>query len=151
MSYATYDELIVRYPAVKNWGLNETEVSSDLLYNAGVYVDGRFAPKFTVPFSPTPPTIHDITLDVAYFKALWRFDPEKAKDFQDYVDGRIDGIMAGSSSIFTGSGSIAKGGAGDTVWSNTMGYQPTFSMLDASDPLSQVSSERLYDEQNARD
>ena len=149
MAYITYSELITRYAALST--SSETNVNSDLIYYAEVELNGRLASCFTVPFAVAHPTVKDLTMDLAYYKNLRTKDPDKAEKLRKYIDGRIDNIKDGKEYIYTASGTLEPVDSGIAdIWSTTENYHPVHSMLDAEDPLTMVSSERLYDEADER-
>jgi len=149
MSYADYNDVIIRYPIIASWGKTESEVSSDLIYFAEMELNGRLGSHFTVPFTTVYPIVKDLTIDLAYYRALRTKDPKKANEIRGAVMGRIDDIKAGKEFIYTGSGTLEASG-GIEIWSTTEDYHPVHSMLDAEDPLTDISSERLYDEADER-
>lgn len=151
MTYATYNEVITRYPLIETLGKTASEVSSDLIYYSEIEINGRLGVVFSVPFDAAHPTIKDLTIDLAYYRAIRIKDPDKAEKLWKSVIGRIDDIKAGKEDIYTGSGTLEMDiMPGAEVWSTTQDYHPVHSMLDAEDPLTMVSSERLYDEANER-
>lgn len=150
-SYATYSEMLQRYPAVEGRKGGATSVNSDLLHRATNYVNGRLSPLYSVPFSDTPLTVKDITMDVAYYYFLLDVDGKKAKAFRETeIDQRLKGIVEGREAIMTGSGTLGQS-TDNVVWSSTEDYPPTFSMLDAEDSHSAVSSDRLDAEEAERE
>jgi hypothetical protein len=151
MPYATYNEVITRYPIIKSWGKTEQEITSHLIYYAEVELNGLLSSHFTVPFSDGYPTVKDITIDLAYYKALVTRDPEKAGKIQDAIMGRIENIQKGEEYIWTGSDTIQPLSAEQEVWSTTEDYHPVFGMHDAESVYSIVSSARLEAEEAERD
>ena len=149
MAYITYQELINRYSSIATWNMSQSIVNSDLIYYAEIELNSRLGTHFTVPFATAYPTIKDLTLDLAFYKALRTKDPKKANEIRKAVLGRIEDIKAGKEFIYTGSGTLEASG-GVEIWSTTEDYHPVHSMLDAEDPLTDISSERLYDEADER-
>lgn len=153
--YATYADFIIRYPLMKSWGPlgSPSEVNSGLLYYAAQEVDAALAPAYSVPFSSVPPIVRDLTMDLAYIKAIWTKDEGKlAEKMQKRWDTRIENLLSGKASMVSGSGTIISQNTSiGEIWSSTEGYEPTHSMLDAEDAHTMVSSARLQDEENARD
>lgn len=145
MSYSTYEEVIARYPILQTWGKQETDVNSDLIYYAEVELNGLLGTHYTVPFATTHPTVADLTIDLAYYRAAITKDPDKAEALRKRVMDRIDRIKAGKEVIATGSGGLAMDTSQVPVWSNVDDYHPAFSMLDAESEYSRVSSAMLYD------
>ena len=144
MAYITYQELINRYSVIATWNGSESIVNSDLIYYACVELDGRLASHFSVPFDGNPPTIKDISMDLAYCKALMNNSPTKGEACHDVIIKRIEGIKAGEELIYTGSGTvISPTGADGEVWSTNMDYHPVHSMLDQESEYTQIDSSYL--------
>jgi hypothetical protein len=151
MTYATYDEVIERYPALARIASTPTRMNSGFIHYAEQELNGRLSSKFTVPFSEAYPTIKDLAIDLTYYRFLLVNEPDKAKAFHDHIISRIDNIKAGKEYIMTASGTIYAQGGGTDIWSTTMDYHPTHSMHDAESAYSLVSSDRLYDEEAVRE
>jgi hypothetical protein len=152
MAYITYQELLARYPQFKSWHEgNESLVNSFAIYYAESELNGRLAPAFSVPFSPAPSMIKDLTFDLTYARMMRSLDPDKYTEFYDSVVERIQGVVDGAAVIVTDSGTqlLAALPAGE-IWSSTMNYHPVHSMLDAESEYTRVSSEQLYDLENER-
>ena len=150
--YVTYDDVVIRYPVVKTWGSNETEVNSGLIPFAEADLNSRLAPAFTVPFSDTPLIIKDLTLDLLYLKMLATRASGKEqmatfKELKTCFNDRIDRLVNGEDALTTDSGTIIDpSGSANDVWYSNEDYHPTHSMLDAEDQATMISSDRLYDE-----
>ncbi len=146
MSYITYEEVIARYPVIESWGRQAMDVSSDLIYYAEVEINGLLGTHFTVPFGGSHPTIKDLTIDLAYYRAALTKDGDKAERIRKRVMDRIAAIIAGKEAIYTDSGTIlGMDTAAVPIWSNVDDYHPAFSMLDAESEYSHVSSAMLED------
>lgn len=149
--YITFEDLVARYPIIETKYKKSSEVNSHIIYWAEHELNSRLATHFTVPFSAAHPTVKDLAIDLSYYRTLLTLDPDKAEKFKKAVIGRVDGIKAGDEYIYTDSGTvIATEGANDEIWSSTMDYSPTHSMLDAESEYTHISSDRLYDEENER-
>lgn len=151
--YAGYEDVIARYPMMKEIAPSPAAVNSDFIYYAEIEINSRFASHFTVPFGGTHPTIKDLTIDLAYYRMQRIKDPEKAEKIHKAIIGRIDDIKAGKEYIYTGSGTtIAPTLSGRTgeIWSTDMDYHPVHSMLGAEHEKTRVSSEQLYDLEQER-
>ena len=141
MSYASFEQVILRYPIIKTWSVDSSDVKSDLLDFADIEIDSALTPEYSTPFSDTPPIVRDLSIDMAYLKLLIRQDIEKGLAFQEYLYGRIEKLKSGKSGIITDSGTIIdKNNAGMGVWSTTGDYNPTESMLDADNPYTAIDS-----------
>jgi len=150
--YITYDELILRYPIIETWNNSQTNVENDLIYYAERELNSRLASHFSVPFSGSHPTVKDLSLDLAYYKALYTKDPGKAKDIKDAVIGRIEDIKEGKEYIVTDSYTTIPPNANTTmpIWSTTMDYHPVHSMLGAEDALTGIDSDYIDDLEGER-
>ncbi len=157
MPYAVFEDLVLRYPHLDQWGEDhEPDVNSGLIYYAEMEINGLFASHYTVPFpaSDTHPTIKDLTIDLAYYRTIRLADPEKAEDIKDSVMGRIQDIKDGKEFIYTGSGTAIKADESvsqNRVWSSTGSWHPTMGMSDYDSQASLVSSGMLDYEENQRD
>ena len=155
MPYATYDEVIRRYPLLESATgggdyTAESVVNSDLIYFAEMELNSRLASHFPVPFDDVPPTVRDLCIDLAYYRSIRYTDPDKAQKLRSAIDGRIDGIKDGKEYIYTSSGTLlAPEAAEDEVWSTVEDYHPVHSMLDAEDNA--VDVDRLGDEVDERE
>ncbi len=149
--YITYADLVLRYDVLKTWADSDAEVNSGLIFFAEMEFNGLMASHFSVPFSAAHPTVMDICMDLAYYKSLVTKDPKKALEVKEAITGRIDQIKEGKEYIYTGSGTtIVPSGRGDSVWSPYQDYHPVFSMLDAENVYSEVSSELLEELEDER-
>lgn len=144
MAYATYDDLILRYPAASKWAATPSEVNSGMIGYAENQINGILAGHFTVPFDGAHPTIADLTIDLAYARGMLTRDPKGAKAVMDLVMGRIQDIKDGKEYIYTASGTtIYATGGGASIWSTTGSYHPVHSMLDAEAAHTMISSNYL--------
>jgi hypothetical protein len=154
MSYVSYAEVVGRYPILEKWAETEMAVTSDLIYYAEMRLNSLMAPAFSVPFSGSHPTVKDLTIDLAYHRAMLTHDAEGAEAFEKAVLGRIDRIKDGKEYIYTESYTVIKPEAqGDeaAIWSNTKDYHPVHTMLGAEHEDTIISSERLEDLEDVRD
>jgi len=151
--YITYDEVVLRYPMLTTWSDSCNMVSNDTIVYAEHELNSLLSTHFSVPFSGSHPTIKDLAIDLTYYRTMIIKDPEKAEKIRDAVLGRIDRIKAGKEYIMTESYTVIKPDAtiaGGEVWSTTMDFHPTFSMLDAESAYSGVDSSRIEAEEDAR-
>lgn len=148
--YITYAELIERYDTLASWAGSEAAVNSGLIYYAEIELNSRMASHFSVPFSAAHPTVKDLAMDLAYWKAMRTRDPKKATEIEDAVLGRIQAIKDGKEYIYTGSGTIMlPEGAGQEVWSTTMDHHPVHSMLEPEEET--IDPDRLDAEEDERE
>lgn len=152
MAYATYENAIARYPEFVRFGNGQSDVNSGLIHYAEVELDSRLAPYYTVPFAaPIPGVVTDLTLTLSWIKLLESRNPEQAAILREMFDKRIERIQEGHEVINTGSGtSLAIDDPALEIWSNTAGYNPVHSMLDAESPYTMVDSSLIYDEEILR-
>ena len=151
--YATFSDCAVRYPVISKWSPSIiSDVNSNLIYYAEKELDGRLASHFTVPFSDTPPTISDLTIDHVYLKMLRSRDLEKASEFEKVFEARIKRIKEGEEYIFTGSGTTnAPVAPGGEIWSNTKDYYPVHSVLGNDSQYAGFDPDLIDDEEGFRD
>jgi len=148
MGYSTYSDCVGRYRILEDWPGKTTGVNSSLIYFGDVQLNSMLAPKYTVPFSDTPPTVRDLSIDFAYLKSLqYGNDTEKWKEVNEQLQERIERILDGDEKIYTDSGTIIDPvtASGVNIWSSTEGYESTHSMLGAESPYEGISSEHLQD------
>ena len=152
--YITYDEVVLRYPMLTTWSDSCNILTNDTIVYAEHELNSLMSTHFSVPFSGSHPTIKDLAIDLAYYRTMVAKDPDNAEKIKDAVLGRIDRIKEGKEYIITDSYTTITPDstiAGGEVWSTTMGYHPTFSMLDTENKYSCVDSDRLNAEEDARD
>lgn len=148
MSLVSYAELTKRYRYFETF--SQDNVTDDLLYYAEIEVNGRLASHFTVPFSDAHPTVKDLIMDMAAYRAYRIKDPKKAAELKDSVIGRIEDIKKGVEFIYTGSGTTIEPNVAEAVvWDANEDYHPVHSMLDGE--YSFVNSDRLEAEEDERD
>jgi hypothetical protein len=148
MSYASYAQAIARYSLLATW--SQTNVENDLLHYAAIELNGMMASHFAVPFGGNHPTVVDLNIDLAYYRAIRAKDPKKAAEMRQDIIGRIDAIKDGKEYIYTDSGTtIAPSGGGAGIWSSVQDYHPVHSMLDAEDQ--EIDQDRLDDETDELD
>jgi hypothetical protein len=132
--YITYEDLVARYSILRTWGRSPTEVNSDLIFYAESELNGLLAPAFTVPFDAAHPTIKDLTIDLAYVKAMFTKDPKVALQYRKELYLRIEEIKAGKEILYTGSGTtILPNVPANEPWSSSENYLPTHTMLGSED------------------
>jgi hypothetical protein len=115
---------------------------------AEAHVHGRLSSRYSVPFSANNITAIDLIVDAVYVQTQLTRQPEKAKALKEFLDERLEALLSGNAGMATLSGTVAAVMVGDTIWSSTQNYPPTFGMGDIE--KSEVSSEQLYDEDALR-
>lgn len=146
--YATWSDCLIRYgdlSRVTSGDVNAAE--SSYIVHAENRVEARLASKYTVPFSSNNLTAKDLTIDMAYLMVMAVKDPEKTATLKELLDERFDNLLSGKEVMLTDAG-VLSGFVGDTIWSTTQGYHPTFGVGDDLDFV--VSSDRMWDEEDAR-
>lgn len=154
MAYATYEDLIERYPAMKDIGVNKDSgsVNSGFIYPAEVQINGMLGICFDVPLG-NHPTVKDLVIDLTYNRVMLSRNPKVGKELmKDFMD-RINRLKSGEEAIYTGSGTalLSSGKRQDTVWSNEEDYYPVHTMLGAEHPDTRVSSEYRDELEEERD
>lgn len=93
-------------------GPDATVAAASFIPQAEAEVDGRLAPKYTVPFSPAPYLVQDLCIDLAYYKATIR--QEGSKIIGESLEKRFKAIIDGTLLLTTSAGTVAEDGA--TAW-----------------------------------
>lgn len=142
--YIAWTDITGRYPdAARKAG--DTPMGSYWLLNAEYEVDGVLAPVYTVPFTPCPPIVQDLCIDLTYFKMM--INQPAAEPVKKYYDERIKMILEGKM-LLTTSGGVLSGSAGGVAWSSEEGHHTSFG---PDDPLNwQVSSQWMQDVDDER-
>ena len=153
-SYTTVENVLDLYPRV---GSLSTVTSSNIAFyidQAENEVNGHLVNGYTLPFSSTPPLIRTISTEYSLVKILQRFFTQEVGSDNAYVAQRLDAVKeyltqinSGDIGLYNSSLELIPYNAGDTIFSNTMNFNPTFTMLDES--LQQIDGDRLDDELDA--
>lgn len=93
-------------------GPDASVAAASFIPQAEAEVDGRLAPKYTVPFSPAPYLVQDLCIDLAYYKAA--MGTERAKLVGESLEKRFKAIIDGTLLLTTSAGTIVAEGA--TAW-----------------------------------
>lgn len=86
-------------------GPDATQAQASFVPQAEAEIDGRLAVRYTVPFTPTPYLVQDLCIDLAYVKATIRQPGSKV--IKEYIDQRIDAIIAGTLLLTNSDGVLA--------------------------------------------
>lgn len=157
-SYATVDEIRRRYPGIiETSNLTPLEIDAHISDAEGE-VNGRLARRYTIPFAPGMEPIRTLTRDLASYSLLRSLiiqeDPSRSdwvESIRDRADKLLDALVEGKAAVVTTSGAVVgqlstvPGG----VWSSTMGYAPTMSILDSIQQ--EVDPDRVQDEEDKLD
>jgi hypothetical protein len=153
MGYITNSELAIRYPLVNRWvGVGSASiVNSHLIYYAEAEINALLSPYFSVPFSSNVPAIvQDLTLELCKVRIVSDQDADLAEKLRQSVIDRVKLLGEGGSLPGIDGSTIVPSAPGAEIWSNTMNYHSTHSMLDAESEYTRISSEQLYDLENER-
>lgn len=93
-------------------GPDASIAATSFIPQAEAEVDGRLAPKYTVPFSPAPYLVQDLCIDLAYYKAA--LGNERSKLVGESLERRFKAIIDGTLLLTTSAGTVAEDGA--TAW-----------------------------------
>jgi len=155
MPYSDVDRFVTSFPK-----LERTNATSATLLNwlqrSSNLIDGYIRDVVaTVPVTPAPPMLTDICEDLGFVMFLRRNVHEAGKEvgmkemYDDCID-RLEQIRNGLLALVNSAGeSITITTRSDSPWSNVTGYEPTFSILDATDSF--IDPDRIEDEEAIRD
>lgn len=141
--YIDWADVTGRYQAFPK-AFDASAAESWLIPHAESEVDGRLAVKYTVPFSPAPYLVKDLSIDLAYYKVI--FGSERAADLKTYIDDRFKAILDGSLVLTTSAGTVGQTGA--YAWASNS-YHTSFGP--DSEVNWKVDCEWVTDVQDARD
>jgi phage gp36-like protein len=139
--YITWADVSNKYGDFAKGG-GALESGSYWIPQAEAEVDGRLAVKYSVPFSPAPDIVKDLSIDLAYCKATLRQEGTKVKE---YVDQRFKDIIAGTLVLTTSAGVVQT--SGGTAWASNS-YHSSFGL--DNEVNWRVDSNAVYDLQSAR-
>lgn len=155
MPYSTPSRLVGSYPKLERTNAN-SQTLLNWLERSSHLIDGYIKDVVaTVPVSPSPPMLIDLSEDLAYVMFLRRSVHEYGKEvgLQKMYDDAIsilEQIRSGAIALVNSAGEvITLTGRTESPWSNVTGYHPTFSILDVED--SWIDPERTEDEEGIRD
>ncbi len=153
-SYTTVANVQDLYPRVGS--LSSVNSASIAFYidQAENEINGYLANNYTLPFSASPPMITTLSTEYSLVKILERFFTQEVgsqnawvAERKKYIIDTLNKLNEGTLGLVTSSGELLVYNSGDTIFSNTMQYDPTFTMLDET--LQQIDSDRLNDEYDA--
>lgn len=144
-TYATADELLKQYPRLSTTGLTTGEFETNIV-RAESIVDAYLASRYSVPFSPVPAIIKQVTIDIA---ALDLFD--RCQQAAEWIVRRWQSAMDILKMLQ--SGDMAIPGVAvlttiDTPTSTTKDYVPVFGVEPSL--REQVDPNRIDAEDEAR-
>lgn len=142
--YVSWTDIAGRYPdAAKKAG--DSAMGSYWLERAEYEVDAALASKYTVPFTPCPPVVQDLCIDLTYFKMM--INQPGAEPVKKYYDERIKALQDGLM-LLVSSGGVAAA-QGTVSWSSEEGHATSFGPDDPVDWV--ISSQWMQDVQDTRD
>lgn len=149
--FTTVPNVYSLYPRVGSISSVNSSAVNFYINQAENEMKGYLINNYTLPFSSTPPILETIASEYALVKILERFFTQEIGSENKWVEERKKTVFNyfkqlndGTIGLFTSSGEIIPWNAGDTIFSNTMNYQPTFTMLNPT--LQVIDTERLDDE-----
>lgn len=110
------------------------------LSGAEYEVDGFLASRYTVPFTPAPPIVQDLCIDLTYYKMT--IQQKNSEKLWKYIEKRIEMIINGTLVIGTS-------GPAGVAWSSAEGHHTSFG---PDDPINwRISSSWAQDVEEARE
>jgi phage gp36-like protein len=153
-TYTTVPNVLSLYPRVGSLATVNSSSISFYIDQAENEINGYLANNYTLPFSASPPLVTTLSTEYSLVKILERFFTQEVGSKNEWVEERkkyivdtLSKINDGTIGLVTNSGELIVYNSGDTIFSNTMTYNPTFTMLDET--LQQIDSDRLEDEHDA--
>ena len=150
MSHLTVDGFDIRFP---NTGVSSSHILT-LLGDAEEWIQSCLAEKFTVPFSSNNATARRIGYNKTFhLMRLRSLNPDDSDEMGDNLQGEIDALREGKKVMMIDDDTFLSAqptqvDAGETIWSSTMDYIPTF---DEDEPRRQkVNRDKINDLRAAR-
>lgn len=140
--YIVWTDVTNRYPDFAK-GPDATLAEAAFVPQAEAEVDGRLAPKYSVPFSPAPYLIKDLCVDLAYYKATIK--QESSKLIYENLEARFKAIIDGTLLLTTSAGVV--GATGNQAWASNS-YHSAFGL--DNEVNWRVDSQQVGDLQDAR-
>jgi len=144
--YIDWQDLVARYQDVAKIG-GAADTSTSWITAAEAYVDGRLATKYTVPFTPAPPMVQDLVMDLTYYRINMR--QKWAGELRADLNARFEGLLNGTIALVDASGNVIDSASGSGAWSNTSSYASAFGLDDPA--YWQVSSNWQQDLEDGRE
>ena len=145
--YINWDDIAARYPSIIRVGGAEDVSSAHIIY-AENELNGRLAPKFTVPFSDNNLTAKDLSVEMTYLR-IGNLNIDNKTELSESIDARIARLIAGEENMVDSGGNVVEQTVGGTLWSNTQNYTPTFGHGHVEN--FEVDQDKINDEADARD
>jgi hypothetical protein len=141
--YITWADVTGRYNDFAK-GPEASTAELSFVPQAEAEVDGRLAVKYSVPFSPAPYLVKDLSIDLAYYKATIR--QESSKLIGEYLEKRFQAIIDGTLILSNSLGTV--GAVGNMAWASNS-YRS--SVGPDSEVNWSVDPQAIEDAQSARD
>mgnify|MGYP003151208534 CR=1 FL=1 len=149
--YTTVPNVYSLYPRVGSLSSVNSSAVSFYIDQAEAEINGYLVNNYTLPFSSSMPLVTTLSTEYAMVKILERFFTQEVgsenkwvMERKEYVFNYLNKLNNGEVGLYNSSMELLVYNAGDTIFSNTMNYNPTFTMLDET--LQQIDSDRLQDE-----
>lgn len=129
MSHLTAAEFHVRFP---NTGVPDTDLETVFLLQAEEWLNSCLAENYTVPFSSNNTTAKRIGYSKAFHLLRLRsLNPDDSDEMGDNLQSEVDALNEGKRVMMLSDGTYLQAAPtdtdpGQTIWSNTMTYKPTF-------------------------
>lgn len=153
---SSWSQAILRYPeldkmtAVSSAAIAPSQIvanRAEFVALAEASVHARLASRYTTPFSFTNLTARDLAIDTMFVQNITAREPAKAEIISKSLEERYKNLLSGEA-VMTLSDGTALVMVGETAWSSTMDYHPTFGMGDIAGMA--VDSSQLIDEDAER-
>jgi len=145
--YIDWNDLVSRYSSASTKGGGADEISSSHIIYAENELNGRLAPKFTVPFSSNNLTAKDLSIDLTYLR-IGNLNSDNYTKLKDSIDERINRLLAGEENMVDVDGNEIAQSVGGTLYSSTQNYTPTFGFGNTEDFV--VDPDLIEDEDASR-
>jgi len=144
------------YKKIDTAGLTDNDIDFYIAM-AEAEINGYISTKYTIPISPAPALLRDISSELSLIKILDRFFTAETSSKNEWRDIRkkdvmsiIEKISKGDMLLITSSGTIISPRTDTTeIYSNTKDYTPIFGHGHYGDEI--VDIDRIDDEDDARD
>lgn len=134
MSHHTAAEFHIRFPNTK---VPDTDLETVFLVEAEEWLHSCLAEMYTVPFSDNNITANRMVYAKAFHLLRLRsLNPDDSDEMGDNLDSQIDALNGGTRVMMLSNGEFLQAAPistdpGQSIWSNTMTYKPTFDEDDA--------------------
>lgn len=140
--YIVWTDVTNRYQDFAK-GPDATIGEAAFIPQAEAEVDARLAPKYSVPFSPAPYLVKDLSVDLAYYKATIR--QKGSEIIKEYIDARFKAIIDGTLLLTNSAGVVPA--TGGFAWASNS-YHSSFGL--DSEVNWRVDSQQIGDLSDAR-